>query len=255
MKYDIKKRRCRCAGQASDHIGMACITCIPGRLRNVNCGIDRYHTGILPLVAGTACSRCNPYMAEGRPQERRAKPGSATARISGRVTRNAIRRGRNVTRILAQRSGSVMTRAACWRSRSCRRERGICRYACWARVVVLHAIKRQAVRASRSGIGVASNTIPRSRNMRHFLACRGGTIVAGTACRRCRRSRWERGISSRRVRKTGAQECRISCGIRLGVACRTIRRCRHMPQVLGQRACSHIAPVMAGRARPGGRVS
>ena len=96
----------------------------------MNCRIDGYHTGILPLVAGTARSGRNSAVIERRIQECRAIPPASTPRAGRGMARDAIcTRSRYVSRIdrLSQQSGPVMAAVAALgvRYRCGRAKRGI----------------------------------------------------------------------------------------------------------------------------------
>lgn len=121
-----------------------------------------------------------------------------------------------------------------------------------------HSGKVHAVRTTISSYGVAAAGIAicRCQHMARDFAGRGRSIVTGqTGRRRDRSISGERCINSRYVREGGSQEGSVSCGIRSGVACHTIRRCHHMPRSLALSTIGYVAPVMASRARDSRRVS
>jgi len=174
---------------AGQRIRVACIACISGRLRDVNRRIDRYHAGILSLMASAARSGGSRSggMAECRIQERCASPGGSATGITGGVAGNAIRSGCGyVTGIhrLGQKSRPVMARITSWRGG------GGCREGCigfaGSYMAKDHARKIDTAWTSR-GIGgnrsvaTAGIAIGSRRYMSGNFSGGGCSIVAGAA--------------------------------------------------------------------------
>lgn len=80
-------------------------------------------------------------------------------------------------------------------------------------MIVLHAIERRAIGASRGAIGVTHQAIAGRHHMGGDFAGRNAPVMARTAGWRCRCCSRERSVGPWAVRKTGAQERGVTGGI------------------------------------------
>lgn len=185
---------------------MARITCIPRRLRYVNCRIDGDHPGILPLMASAAGSGGHRAMVERGIEECRTIPPARTTRAGRSMARDTIRSGGGYVpgaHRLRQQCRPVMTAVATFvvRHRRCRAERGISR-GCIDMVEndagKTHAIGTPCRIGRNRGVATAAVAVRRCHHMARNLAGSSRSIVAGRTGRRGRRSiSRERGIYAR----------------------------------------------------------